>query len=185
MPGAAPKVRQSTSGARARAAHAAEHHATELPAHLVGKGGEVLRLLRHRVTHRKPAQTIANLRRTGVALPYGRIAGPDAPRDLGHVAGVEPDGHSGIEARNTAECLGGAWAPSTLRFVPITPSSVSNDLANFSIPSSSSARVTSAKSMPPAASRSMTGRPRSRRPAASLARCRDPRRAGGSPGASC
>ena len=70
-------------GCQARAAHAAEHHATELRAHLAGKGGEGLDLLGHRLAHREPAQPIPDLRRVGVVLPYRRIAGPDAFGKLG------------------------------------------------------------------------------------------------------
>ena len=83
------------------------------------------------------------------------IAGPDA---LGQ-PGRHPWRRAGCATAasttgNTAEWPGGAWAASAWRLVRITPSSASNDLANFSMPSSSSTRVTSARSTPPAASRS-------------------------------
>ena len=59
---------------------------------------------------------------------------------------------------NTAECPGGACAASALRLPAITPIRASYDFANLSIPSSSSTRVTSSMSTPPAASRLMTAR---------------------------
>ena len=61
-------------------------------------------------------------------------------------------------ALNTAECVGGTCAANAFRLPAMTPISPSYDLTNLSIPSSSSTRVTSSRSTPPATSRRMTSR---------------------------
>ena len=97
-------------GRQARAAHAAEHHPAELRPHLVGEGGEGLRLLRHRLADGEPAQPVPDLRRVGVVLPDRRVAGPDALGQLGASSMASSrTATAASTCRTTAEWLGGAW----------------------------------------------------------------------------